>query len=95
MSVKPSPSVLRSARLLTELALRPTEEATLSDLARRVGISKASCQCLLMALVEEGLAARDESNVSPRTKVDPSGRGGQGFAAVTGDRRTRPDLSDG
>jgi DNA-binding IclR family transcriptional regulator len=58
MPVKPSPSVLRSSRLLTELALRPTEEATLSDLARRVGINKASCQCLLMALVEEGLVAR-------------------------------------
>src|SRR5271155_2043010 len=58
MSVKPSPSVLRSSRLLTELALRPTEEVTLSDLARRIGINKASCQCLLMALVEEGLAAR-------------------------------------
>lgn len=58
MPVMPSPAVLRAARVLSELAARPDEDVTLSDLARRLGINKTSCQTLLLALVEEGLVER-------------------------------------
>jgi DNA-binding IclR family transcriptional regulator len=54
----PSPSVLRSTRLLAELAARPAEDFTLSQLARRLDIGRASCQTLLLALVEAGLVTR-------------------------------------
>jgi DNA-binding IclR family transcriptional regulator len=56
--VIPSSSVLRSARILSELAGRPLEDASLTDLARRLGIHKTSCQTLMLALVESGLVTR-------------------------------------
>jgi DNA-binding IclR family transcriptional regulator len=58
MPVMPSPSVVRAARLLAELAANPTEEVTLSELARRLQINKTSCQGLLLGLVKEGLVTR-------------------------------------
>jgi DNA-binding IclR family transcriptional regulator len=56
--VKPSSSVLRSAQILTELAHRPHVDVTLTELARRLAIHKASCQTLVLALVESGLVVR-------------------------------------
>jgi DNA-binding IclR family transcriptional regulator len=54
----PAPSVTRAARLLAELAAHPDDDATLSQLARRLQINKTSCQSLLLALVDEGLVIR-------------------------------------
>jgi DNA-binding IclR family transcriptional regulator len=54
----PAPSVTRAARLLAELATHPDSDATLSQLARQLGINKTSCQSLLLGLVEEGLVVR-------------------------------------
>jgi DNA-binding IclR family transcriptional regulator len=51
----PSPAVVRAARLLSALAARPGEDATLSQLARQLDINKTSCQSVLRALMGEGL----------------------------------------
>ena len=53
--VPPSRSVRRAAGLLTELAEVTHHELSLSELARRLGVSKSSCQGLLQALVQDGL----------------------------------------
>jgi DNA-binding IclR family transcriptional regulator len=58
--VPPSRSVRRAAGLLTELAEVPHHELSLSELARRLGVSKSSCQGLLQALVQDGLLKREE-----------------------------------
>jgi DNA-binding IclR family transcriptional regulator len=59
--VPPSRSVRRAASVLSELAEAPQQELSLSELARRLGVSKSSCQGLLQALVQDGLLVRDEA----------------------------------
>ena len=58
MPVTPSPAVKRAARLLKLLAAAPRTAFTLSELARGVGISRASCQTLVLALSSSGLIVR-------------------------------------
>jgi DNA-binding IclR family transcriptional regulator len=61
MPVKPSPSVKRAAQILKLLAAEPRTELTLSELARRAGLNRASCQTLLLALASSGLVTRCET----------------------------------
>jgi DNA-binding IclR family transcriptional regulator len=56
--VPASPPVRRAVAVLTELAREPEQQLTLSEIARRVGLGKSSCQGLLEALVEDGLVVR-------------------------------------
>jgi DNA-binding IclR family transcriptional regulator len=46
--------------VLTELSRVPEEQLTLSEIARRVGLGKSSCQGILSALVEDGLLVRGD-----------------------------------
>jgi DNA-binding IclR family transcriptional regulator len=61
MPVMPSPAVKRAAQILKLLAAEPRTELSLSEVARRAGLSRASCQTLLLALASTGLVARRES----------------------------------
>jgi DNA-binding IclR family transcriptional regulator len=58
MSVKPSPAVERAGRLLKVLASEPATSFSLSELARRTGIQRASCHTVMLALASEGLVQR-------------------------------------
>jgi DNA-binding IclR family transcriptional regulator len=58
MPAQPSPVAARAARVLKVLADDPASTLGLSEVARRVGISRASCQTLLLALVDEGVVRR-------------------------------------
>jgi DNA-binding IclR family transcriptional regulator len=58
MPVKPSPAVLRTADVLEWLARTPREPQSLSDVARGTGISKATCNALLLGLAQAGLVIR-------------------------------------
>ncbi len=60
MAVRPSPSVRRVASVLVRLASEPARDFSLSELARELGLSKASCHSLLLALVSDGLVTRRE-----------------------------------
>jgi DNA-binding IclR family transcriptional regulator len=64
VAVQPSPAVLRACRVLEVLAEEPDEALGLSEVARRVGIPRASCQTLLMALTEHGLVLRREPELT-------------------------------
>jgi DNA-binding IclR family transcriptional regulator len=55
-----SPPIRRAAAVLTELARAPEEQLSLSEIARRVGLGKSSCQGILQALVEDGLLVRGD-----------------------------------
>jgi DNA-binding IclR family transcriptional regulator len=58
MPVTPAPAVKRAIQVLKLLAAEPRTEFTLSELARRADISRASCQTLLLALSSSGLVSR-------------------------------------
>jgi DNA-binding IclR family transcriptional regulator len=60
MPVRPSPSVRRAASVLMLLASEPARDFSLTEVARQLGLSKASCQSLLLALVSDGLVTRRE-----------------------------------
>jgi DNA-binding IclR family transcriptional regulator len=66
MAVRPSPAVVRAARLLRVIAAEPRTDFTLSELARRLGLSRASCHPLLLGLVGEGLVVRKNPQATYR-----------------------------
>jgi DNA-binding IclR family transcriptional regulator len=59
MGVTPSPAAIRAAELLHELARQPAGRFTVSELARSLGIPRATCDTLLHGLSEGGLVSRD------------------------------------
>ena len=63
MPIAPSPGVLRACELLDELARHPTEAFTVSELARRIGVPRATCDSLLLALAEKGLVIRRDDDL--------------------------------
>jgi DNA-binding IclR family transcriptional regulator len=54
----PSPAVVRACDLLAALAEHPDEALTVSELARRIGAPRATCDSLLLGLAERGLVRR-------------------------------------
>lgn len=89
MPTQPVRSVLRAAQILKVLAATPHADRSLSDLARAVGISRSSCQALLLALCAEGLAVRRDPG--PRYRLGPQLLG-LGRAAL--DSVRLPDVLD-
>src|SRR5947209_480577 len=59
MPLTPSPAVVRASDLLLELAAAPTRPCSVSELARAVGIPRATCDALLLGLAAQGLVRRD------------------------------------
>lgn len=59
MPLTPSPAVLRAADLLHHLASHPAQRFTVSELARHVGLARATCDTVLLALSERGFVRRD------------------------------------
>jgi DNA-binding IclR family transcriptional regulator len=60
LPILPSPAVLRACDVLDHLALHAGESFTLSELARQTEVPRATCNSLLLALVERGLVVRLE-----------------------------------
>lgn len=58
MPINPSPAVLRACDLLEHLAARPGEAFSVSELAREVGMPRATCDAVLLALAERALVDR-------------------------------------
>jgi DNA-binding IclR family transcriptional regulator len=61
--IKPSPAVLRAIDVLQFLATVP-DRATMSEIARATGLSKATCHSVLLALAEGGYVRRDPSSLA-------------------------------
>jgi DNA-binding IclR family transcriptional regulator len=59
MALQPSPAVVRAGELLRYFAAHPTPPFTVSELARHVGVPRATCDSLLLGLAEAGLVRRD------------------------------------
>jgi DNA-binding IclR family transcriptional regulator len=59
MGLVPSPAVVRASDLLLHLARNPTEALTVSELARRAGLPRATCDTLLLGLSVGGFVRRD------------------------------------
>src|SRR6478672_1405098 len=54
MALQPSPAVARASDLLHYLAQHPLRRFTVSELARDVGLPRATCDTLLLALAGGG-----------------------------------------
>lgn len=63
MPINPSPAVLRAADVLEHLAARPGEAFSVSELAREVGMPRATCDAVLLALAERALVDRREPDL--------------------------------
>ena len=59
MPLAPSPAVIRAADVLMALAAHPTRPFTVTELARLVGVPRATCNSLLLGLAERGFVRRD------------------------------------
>lgn len=63
MPIRPSPAVLRACDVLEHLAAHPTEAFSVSELAREVGMPRATCDAVLLALAERALVDRREPDL--------------------------------
>jgi DNA-binding IclR family transcriptional regulator len=63
MPINPSPAVLRACDLLDHLAAHPDEAFSVSELAREVGMPRATCDAVLLALAERALVDRREPDL--------------------------------
>ena len=63
MPVTPSPAVLRACDVLAHLTRHPTETFTVSELSRQVGVPRATCDAVLLALGEHGFVTRDDDDL--------------------------------
>jgi DNA-binding IclR family transcriptional regulator len=62
--VKPAPAAARACEVLAALSRDPSRPHTLSEVARALGISRGSCQAVLVALVDAGLLLRHEPSLT-------------------------------
>jgi DNA-binding IclR family transcriptional regulator len=63
MPINPSPAVLRACDVLEHLAARPGETFSVSELAREVGMPRATCDAVLLALAERAFVDRREPDL--------------------------------
>jgi DNA-binding IclR family transcriptional regulator len=63
MPINPSPAVVRACDVLEHLAAHPTRWFTLSELAREVGVARATCDAVLLALAGRGFVVRSEPDL--------------------------------
>jgi DNA-binding IclR family transcriptional regulator len=61
--IKPAPAVLRAMQVLEFLYRDHTAAPTMSEIARRTGLSKATCHSVLLALSEGGYVRRDPDSL--------------------------------
>ncbi len=63
MPITPSPAVLRAGDLLEHLAGHPSESFSVSELARAIGMPRATCDSILQALSEHSLVVRGDTDL--------------------------------
>src|SRR5262245_46993820 len=63
MPITPSPAVLRACDVLSHLAQHPTESFSVSELARQVGVPRATCDAILQALAVHRLVSRRDGDL--------------------------------
>lgn len=63
---KPAPGVERAIAVLNFLAAHPDEDFTLSELARRLDLNKATCHAMLLTLTDAGYLLRHPTRLTYR-----------------------------
>ena len=71
MPIEPSPAVLRAGDILGQLIQQPAAALSVSELARRVGAPRATCDAILRALSVHRLVTRREDDL--RYELGPGG----------------------
>jgi DNA-binding IclR family transcriptional regulator len=70
MPITPSPAVVRAGEALRHLARHPTTPFSVSELARELGVPRATCDAILQGLAEGGFVIRREDDL--RYELGPS-----------------------
>ena len=83
LSGRASPPTDRVVRILDFLAGRPDERFGVSELARRLGLSKPTCLGIVTSLADAGYLVRDAGgqDLPPRPVADHAGTQGAGVDA--------------
>ena len=63
MPIEPAPAVLRAGDVLAQLAQQPGASFSVSELARRVGVPRATCDAILQALSAHRLVTRRDDDL--------------------------------
>jgi DNA-binding IclR family transcriptional regulator len=63
MPLNPSPSVMRAGEILEFLARQAPSAYTVSDIARAIDLPRATCNSILLALVEQQLVVRQDPDL--------------------------------
>jgi DNA-binding IclR family transcriptional regulator len=64
MPAQPAPAALRTLDVLDLLATEPKSSLSLSDIAKRLALPRATCQSLLLALVDRGFLVRHQPSIT-------------------------------
>ncbi len=94
---RPAPGVERAVLILNFLAAHPGEEFSLSELARRLELSKATCHAVLTTLTAAGYLIRHPTRAVYRlgpALIALGSAAEQGFAAVDFAREEMRSLAD-
>jgi DNA-binding IclR family transcriptional regulator len=94
---RPSPQTDRIVTLVNLLATHPDEGFTLSEIARRLGVSKATCSPMLVALTSAGFLVRHPARKTYRlgpALISAGQAAAAGFPALEAARPVLLELSD-
>jgi DNA-binding IclR family transcriptional regulator len=64
MPAQPAPAALRTLDVLDLLATQPGTALSLADISKRLTLPRATCQSLLLALVDRGFLVRHEPSIT-------------------------------
>src|SRR5204862_283541 len=90
MTPRPAPGAERVVAVLNFLAAHPDESFTLSELARRLDLNKATCHALLTTLTQAALTAVRHRGYSVSLDADARVQLGQALAELADDSRSQP-----
>jgi DNA-binding IclR family transcriptional regulator len=71
MPITPSPAVLRACEVLQQMVQHPTRSFTVSELARAVGVPRATCDAILQGLAVQRFVIRSADD--RRYELGPAG----------------------
>lgn len=84
MGLQPAPSALRAVEIVRYLADHPGKAFSVTDLARRVGQSRATCHSVLLALEPANWVRRSEGGYTLGAGLISVGAAAQQGAAIVG-----------
>jgi DNA-binding IclR family transcriptional regulator len=90
--IRPSPSAARATQILGFLARHPRASFTVSEIARTLGLNRATCHSVLLALEEASYVRREERTKGYSLGPAPIGVGEAARSSMTVVGEARPEV---